>query len=424
MFGMTAKRTRRTLLSAAAALSVGALLVSCASGADAGDGGGDASGEPIRIGALFPTSGSLALLGEESWRGVELAVDEINANGGLDGREVKIEKADVPDVNAAGTESRRLLDAEDLQLVVGTYSSGLALAGSEVYARGGGTYIELGAISMDYNTRGYEGVLRTNPNAEAMASAQVDFVENWVAGELGKPVGDLKVLLVHEDSSYGSSLGRAFEGLAAEAGITDISSSPYSAEATDLTSTVLNIRQAAPDVVVAVSYASDAILLGRQMAENGVRVPVFLASGGGHALSGFGETLGEASDYVFSADFPQFNVNRDATPGLDEFVEAYRAKYNSEPASGHSLANYVGMKGVFEILRESGGDVTRDAIAAAAAKIDIPEAQSANGWGLKFDETGQNVNARDYITQWMNGEQQTVWPAEMATQDPQLAPSN
>ena len=48
------------------------------------------------------------------------------------------------------------------------------------------TYIELGAVSMDFNTRGYENVLRTNPNADHMADAQIDLIENWAADALGK----------------------------------------------------------------------------------------------------------------------------------------------------------------------------------------------------------------------------------------------
>lgn len=409
---------RRKALAATAALAASMMLASCA-GADGGAAGGGEG--PIRLAALYPTSGSLALLGEESWRGARIAVDELNAAGGIDGREVELVQADVPDVNAATSEARRLLDAEGLDLAVGTYSSALALAASEVYARGGGTYIELGAVSLEFNERGYENVLRTNPNAGDMSEAQLDFIVNWVAPELGIELGELDVLLVHEDSSYGSSLARSFEENAEAEGITNVSASPYSAESTDLSSTVLGIRQAAPDVVVAVSYAADAILLGRQMEENNVVVPAFIGSGGGHTLTGFGETLGAAADYVFNVDFPQYSVNTENTPGLEEFLALYDETYDAFPASGHSLANYAGMQIVFEILRSTGGDTSSEAVMEAAQAVDIPEGQLATGWGAQFDETGQNQRASDYVTQWLDGEQQTVWPESVATADPVLA---
>lgn len=407
---------RRKALAATAALAASMMLASCAgAGAESGGEG------PIRLAALYPTSGSLALLGEESWRGARIAVDELNAAGGIDGREIELVQADVPDVNAATSEARRLLDAEGLDLAVGTYSSALALAGSEVYARGGGTYIELGAVSLEFNERGYENVLRTNPNAGDMSEAQLDFIVNWLAPELGVELGELDVLLVHEDSSYGSSLARSFEENAEAEGITNVSAAPYSAESTDLSSTVLGIRQAEPDVVVAVSYAADAILLGRQMEENNVVVPAFIGSGGGHTLTGFGETLGAAADHVFNVDFPQYSVNTENTPGLEEFLALYDETYDAFPASGHSLANYAGMQIVFDILRATGGDTSSEAVMEAAQAIDIPEGQLATGWGAQFDETGQNQRAADYVTQWLDGEQQTVWPESVATADPVLA---
>jgi branched-chain amino acid transport system substrate-binding protein len=410
------RRMRRGFTAGVAALAVGAMLAAC------GTGGGDADNDdPIRIAGFFPTSGSLALLGEESWRGVQIAVDEVNADGGIAGRDVEVVKADVPDVNSATSESRRLLDSEDLQLAVGTYSSALALAASEVYARGGGTYVELGAVSMDFNTRGYKNVLRTNPNADHMADAQIDLVENWAADALGKKKEDLKILVVHEDSSYGSSLSRSFKEKAAAEGMENVSESPYSAESTDLSSTVLQIGKADPDVVIAVSYASDAILLGRQMAENSVTVPVFIGSGGGHTLDEFGKTLGDKANYVFDADFTQFDVNPDQTPGLEEFVEAYKKKFGEDPASGHSLANYAGMQAVFKMLEATDGDVSSDKVLEAAKAIDEPEGTTAAGWGIKFDKKGQNERAEDYVTQWVDGELKTVWPESVATTEPQLA---
>lgn len=424
-------RKRRLGLGIAAMLSVGALLASCASGGNSVADNGDAdsgaeafTGEPIRIGALFPISGSLALLGEESWRGVQVAVNEVNANGGIDGRRVDIEFADVPDVNAAGSESRRLLDSEGIDLVVGSYSSGLALAGSEVYARGGGTYVELGAVTMDYNTRGYDGVLRTNPNASYQAGAQVDFIENWVADALGKDKSELKVLYVHEDSAYGSSLSRSFAELAGGVGITNVSQLPYSSDSTDLTSTVLSIGQAKPDVVIAVSYASDAILLTRQMVENGVKVPVFHGSGGGHTIAGYGDTLGELADYTFNVDFPQLNINPEATPGLEEFQVLYEEVFGEPSTSGYSLANYAGMQIVFDILRETKGDTTRAAVMDAAKGLDQEMGTTATGWGVKFDDAGQNERVAMYITQWRDGKLLTVWPENVAVQDPELAPTN
>lgn len=415
MIDRTRSRTYRLCLMATAALTALSLLAAC--GEDAG--GGDEG--PIRIGALYPTSGPLALLGEESWRGVQVAVNELNEAGGIDGREVEVALADIPDVNAAGSEARRLLDSEGLDLAVGAYSSSLALATSEVYARGGGTYVEFGAVTVEFTERGYDTVWRTNPSADSHAQVQTDFIVDWVAPELGASLDEIQILLVHEDSSYGSSVARSIENFAGEAGIENIQYEPYNAESTDLSSVVLGIDQSDPDVVIAVSYAADAILLARQMQENGVVVPAFIGTGGGHTLREFGETVGEAAEHVFNVDFPQYAVNEEFTPGLAEFVELYEDAYNEEPASGHSLANYTGAWMLFDILAETGGDTSAEAFGEAAASTQIEPGTTAAGWGLDFDDTGQNTEANTYVMQWRDGVLETVWPEEVATLDPALA---
>lgn len=413
---MSMRITRRHLGGLGAALVAATGLAAC--GGSSGGGGGDG---PIRLAALYPISGPLALLGEESWRGAAIAVKELNDAGGIDGRQMELVQADVPDVNAATSEARRMLDSEGLDLAIGTYSSSLALAGSEVYARGGATYVELGAISTEFNDRGYETVWRTNPNANSHAQVQIDFIVDWVAPALEIGVDEIKVLLVHEDSSYGSSVARSAEASAEEAGITNIAYAPYNAESTDLSSTVLGIQQAEVDVVIAVSYASDSILLARQMAENGVVVPAFIGTGGGHTLAGFGETLGEAADFIFNVDFTQFAVNPEATPGLEEFVALYEETYGEHPASGHSLANYMGAKVVFDILAETGGDTSPEAFGEAAAGYTVEKGTTATGWGVAFDDAGQNTEADTFVMQWRDGVLETVWPEDVATTEPVLA---
>ncbi len=418
----TAGRGRRFIRFGALTAGLALVVATAACGSSApGAGAGAGSAKPIRIGALYPTSGSLALLGEESWRGTNIAVKLRNAAGGINGRKIELVRADVPDVNAATAEARRLTSKEGLDFALGTYSSSLALAASEVFARGGGTYVELGAISAKFNERNYKSVWRTNPTATSFAAQQIDFISKWVAGALGKDVSKLKVVLVHEDSAYGSSVARSVQGTAAKAGITNISYAPYSATSTDLSSVVLGLRSSKPDVVIAVSYASDAILLGRQMKENGVVVPAFIGTGGGHTLAGFGKALGADANYVFDVDFTQYAVNKSATPGLEAFVAAYEKEYKGSPLSGHSLANFMGAQTVFDILEKTGGDTSAKVFGAAAASFKAKEGTTPTGWGVDFDKTGQNTAASPYVMQWRDGVLETVWPETVATMKPVLA---
>jgi branched-chain amino acid transport system substrate-binding protein len=260
-------------------------------------------------------------------------------------------------------------------------------------------------------------VWRTNPTARDFSSSQVDFITNWVAGQLGKPPAEVTVSIAHEDSDYGTSVAASFKKLATEAGIQLVSVEPYASTSSDLSSVVFRLRQADPDIVIAVSYAQDAILLSRQAYELELKKP-FFGTGGGHSLKSFQEALGSKADGILNVDFTQYQVKTDFTPGLEEFLALYRETFKEEPKSGHSLANYMGAKVVFDILEKSAGSLEPDKIREAAMALDIPEGATATGWGVKFDDNGQNTRAKPLITQWRDGELVTVWPEQAAMMPP------
>ena len=129
----------------------------------------------MRLGALYPLSGSLALLGEESWRGAEIARVMRNQKGGVAGQQVDFMKVDIPDVNATKSEAERLINREGLKLLTGTYSSSLCLAASEVAARAGIVYFEQGGIADLITGRGYKTLFRTCPKAQYFSRSQLRY---------------------------------------------------------------------------------------------------------------------------------------------------------------------------------------------------------------------------------------------------------
>ena len=80
----------------------------------------------IKIGVLYPLSGSMALLGTHASNGTELATAIINERGGIQGKKIVLVKADVPTAEAARSETERLISVEKLKLLLGTYSSSLS----------------------------------------------------------------------------------------------------------------------------------------------------------------------------------------------------------------------------------------------------------------------------------------------------------
>lgn len=402
-------------------LLIGSLLLLTACGGSEETNGDGKGSETLKIGAVFPLSGNLALLGEESYRGVELAVEQANKNGGVaGGKKIELVKGDAPDADAAQSEANRLINRENIKTIVGSYSSGIAQAASEVTERNGVLFWEYGAVADSITDRGYKYVLRTNPPASYLSKTHIDFIKNYVAKNLGKDLGDIKVAIAHEDSSYGTTIAEEAEKLAKKEGINIVTAQPYAAASNDLSSVVLNIKKAEPDVLIVVSYLNDAILFHRQSKELGLDVPVVIGSGGGHDMEDFIEGVGEIGNGIFNVAFPQYQINHEYTPGMEEFIELYKEKYGEEPRSGHSLVHFMGTNVLIDLIDQV-GEVDPDKLREAANDYKAEPGKTVTGWGVEFDQkTGQNLLSRPYVHQWVDGKLYAVWPQNVSVKEPQL----
>jgi branched-chain amino acid transport system substrate-binding protein len=106
------------------------------------------------------------------------------------------------------------------------------------------------------------------------------------------------------------------------------------------------------------------------------------------------------------------------SPGTKDWLEGYRTKYKGEPIGTVSMTGYTGMTAALEALEAADGDTDPAAFREAAMSLDIPEGSLPNGWGVKFDDKGQNERIRLLAVQWReDGTVPAVWPDEAATQE-------
>lgn len=368
----------------------------------------------VKIGALYPFSGPLALLGDESARGLEIAVDQINASGGVHGEKVVLERGDAVDNNQAIGEARRLVSLVGVKAVFGTYSSARVIAASQVTDLAGIPYFELGAVADEVTSRNLKYLFRTNPTALHMGRAAIDMLAEKIAPGLGKDPKDLKIGIIYEDSSYGTSVAGHEAAYANERGLTIVAKSGYPANTVDMSSLVLELQDKGADVVLQTSYQNDSVLFLQQAHEAGYKPLAIIGGGGGYSMQPTADAVGkDIIDGVYDVDFTQYAVNTEATPGLAEFVAAYRAKYGAEPRSGHSLANYMGALAILQAI-DAGEGFEPDQIVVAAKAIDIPDGTTATSFGVKFDETHQNDRAWMMGMQWQDGKLVTVYPDKAA----------
>lgn len=376
-----------------------------------------AHAQDIKLGALYPFSGGLALLGDESYRGTQMAVDERNAAGGINGKKIVLVKADAVDANQAVGEARRLTSVEGVSAIFGSYASGISAAATQVTELAGVPYFELGAVADTITTRGFKYVFRSNATAKSFAERSVESVVKVIAPMLKVDPASLKIAIIHEDGSYGTLVGNFQKEEAKRLGLNVVESQPYSAKSVDLSSLVLRLKGANADVVLQTSYQNDTLLFFRQSASAGYKPKAVIGAGGGYSLQETAQALGSAVEGVFNVDFPQITMKDSGAPGLKEFVTAYEKRYGIQPRSGHSLVNYVGAKGFLDALAQA-KSTDKDKIREAVLAYRKPVGANAAGWGFQFADNGQNQLASTNLMQWQGGKLVTVYPDAVAIAKP------
>jgi branched-chain amino acid transport system substrate-binding protein len=107
--------------------------------------------------------------------------------------------------------------------------------------------------------------------------------------------------------------------------------------------------------------------------------------------------------------YPRSDVSEKFAPGVKTFLEAYRAKYKTDPIQTQSLTSFVGSQILFEAIQVAGSTEPQKVL-AAAAKMDKPIGTYLNGFGVKFDKNFQNLRAVTTTVQWQDGKVVTVFP--------------
>lgn len=367
--------------------------------------------EPLRIGAINPYSGPLALYGDEVARGYQLAVDEKNAKGGALGRKVELVRGDAGNPQQGIAAVDRLVTRDKVDLFIGTYISAVSNAASDAAQRYNKVYWDTNAVAAELTERKLPNFIRSGPNAQIFADTSGRAIVEMIAPALGKQPKDVSVWIEHEDSIYGKSIGDAQKKLLDDKGVKVLGRGAHNFRAADLTDVVLRTKRANPDVWLITGYVPDGNLLLKTSREQGLKPPVILMVGTGDTPETL-EALGpEFMEGVFSVSYPRPDISEKFGPGAAAYLAAYRKAYNREPIAPQGLTAYTGMRMLLETV-DAAGSTDVEKVRAAAAKMDRPFNSYPSGFGLKFDDKFQNTRALFTVIQWQNGKQTTVFPPE------------
>lgn len=389
------------------------MLISLVAGCG-GDSKTDKSKE-IKIGTILPLSGSAAPLGKIGQQARDMAIEEINAAGGIksmSGAQIKMVYADSKGDPAVGvSEAERLITMEQVALLTGCYQSGVAMPSTEVAERYKVPYFVDVPSEDKITERGFKYVFRLAEKTSWRNRDQTKFITE-MSKTYGTPVKT--VGLIYENTAWGQGAVAAWEKYLPEAGLQIVMKEPYPTNSSDLTPVVLKAKQLNPDIIMMVSYVSDAALLTKTFAEHQVKPLAFIGTSGGFADPTYYDLAGNASENYFDISTWEPDVNRPSSQDVNKkFKEKYGYAMNAE-----AVKAYVGMYIIADALERAGSaepEKIREALAATDISKGVTQMYAAQ---TKFDQTGQMINAPIVICQYqkVNGKMEriTVWPKEEA----------
>lgn len=393
------KASKRTFLAAALVAAAAALTSSPAAFAQ----------QTIKIGALNPYSGPMALYGTEVTRGYELAVDKINAGGGLLGKKIELVRGDVSNPQQGIATVEQLVTKDKVDMFVGTYVSAISLTASDAALRYNKLYWETNAVAQTLTERGLPNFVRSGPDGNAFANTASAAVRELIAPALKKDIRGLKVWIESEDSIYGSVIGAGQKRILETFGAQVVGTGAHSARTIDLNDTVLRIKQTSPDVLVQTGYVPNGNLLLRTLRDQGVKPGAILYVGTGDTAETLQALGAEYMEGILIVGYPRQDITEAFGPGSKAYLEAYRAKYKADPVAPQGMNAYSGFMIMAEAIKNAGG-VEPDKVQAAAAKLDKPENSYPSGYGVRFDKQFQNVRTGFTVSQWQGGKLVTVFP--------------
>ena len=378
----------------------------------------ETSSDPIRLGTIYAMSGGNAAIGENILRGIDFAVEEINANGGVNGRPLEVVRGDHAGDPAQGrSEAERLITQEHVDIMMGCHMSTVTEVVAQVCQQYSVPMIT--AISTldrltdkDHETMDY--FFRLCP----LNSVYVEDMLMYLKDSATQTGEEIKTIAIFTDrAAIGQELIRCVELYKDQYGFDLVATVDYSSNATDLSAQVLALKQADPDAVLCDSYIGDATLFVQTLKAQNYTPKMIVAKANGFTDPAFISNLGNLANGVASV----VEFNPDLINGKD-INDEFSAKYGLN-MNGHSAESYT-VVWIFKTAIEAAGSTDGAAVRDALASLDI-QGQFPGGRKIvlpydrikfeNYDLAGEphfrdNTSASVAIAQVQDGEWKTVWP--------------
>jgi branched-chain amino acid transport system substrate-binding protein len=307
----------------------------------------------INIGEVAALTGGTATFGQSSHNGTQMAVDEINAAGGLLGKQIKLHTEDDQSKQGeAGTVAKKLISRSKIKALLGEVASGRSLEMAPVAQTAGVPMISPASTNPKVTEAG-DYVFRV---------CFIDPFQGTVMSKFALSKGWKKVaILTDSKQDYSVGLTEFFKKHFAANGGTIVGEQSYGSGDKDFKAQLTAIKAGAPDAIFASGYYNEVALIAVQARELGISVP--LLGGDGWDSASLIEVGGKAMEGCF---YSNHFSNEDQSPAIQEFVKKYEAKHGAKPDAMAALG-YDSAKILFDAIKRANsveGPALRDAIAA------------------------------------------------------------
>jgi branched-chain amino acid transport system substrate-binding protein len=355
----------------------------------------NSNSDKITIGASVSLNGKYSNGGKLMLNGYQLAIEQINKKGGILGKKVELKYYDdESDVNTVKKLYEKLITGDKVDLTLAPFSSALTQAALTVTEKYGYALVAPAASDSKLFTQGYKGIVSLYPPAK-----------NWYNNfmELLAQHGYKKIAILEADLEQSHAIADGVKQQIKKLGLDLVYEETFTPGTTDYSSMISKIKNSNADVFFNAAYLEDEIQIVRQMKSNNYAPKILVQTEGPNKIA-FHDALGKDANFVAMSQI----FYPGAAPGSQEFVDAYKKKYNEEPQETDSVA-YAAV----QILEEG----IKKANSIDNAKLintlkDLKMTTIIGKWGVT--KTGEvNVTNINYL-QYQDGKKVLIYPKNIA----------